>query len=169
MIANAQLDNEKSSYGYQVDLLKDKLEELEESSATVRRELREKNREADQLKRVSQRLKDDLEISKAQLLERDNLIQENGLVIVEDEGSENEETGGAVNGIHRKRVLVSTEAAELLQNAGEGSLDVRLRKFASEKKELQDEIRHLRLEVEEAKNRMRSERSSGSVLGKKKK
>lgn len=44
-------------------------------------------------------------------------------------------------------------------------LDVRLRKFAFEKKELQDEIRHLRLELEETRNRMRSERSSGSVLG----
>ncbi|KAF7992651.1 hypothetical protein HCN44_004995 [Aphidius gifuensis] len=164
MIANAQLDNEKSSYAYQVDLLKDKLEELEESSATLRRELREKNREADQLKRVSQRLKEDLDICKAQLLERDTLIQENGLVIVEDEESENEETG-QMNGTHRKRVLVSTEAAELLQNAGEGSLDVRLRKFAFEKKELQDEIGHLKLELDEAKNRMRSERSSGSVLG----
>jgi hypothetical protein len=46
------------------------------------------------------------------------------------------------------------------------STDVRLRKFASEKKELQDEIRHLRLELEEARNRMRPERSAGSMLGK---
>lgn len=45
------------------------------------------------------------------------------------------------------------------------SPDIRLRKFASEKKELQDEIRHLRLELEETRNRVRSERSSGSVLG----
>ncbi|XP_034940892.1 leucine-rich repeat flightless-interacting protein 2 isoform X2 [Chelonus insularis] len=164
MIANAQLDNEKSSYVYQVDLLKDKLEETEEVVATLRREFREKNREAEQLKRVNQRLKEDYENCKAQLEERDRLIQENGLVIVEDEGSEDEGTG-ASNGIPRKRVLVSTEAAELLQNAGEGSLDVRLRKFASEKKELTDEIRHLRLELEEAKSRQRSERSSGSVLG----
>ncbi|XP_011497515.1 PREDICTED: leucine-rich repeat flightless-interacting protein 2 isoform X1 [Ceratosolen solmsi marchali] len=165
MIANAQLDNEKSSYGYQVDLLKDKLEELEEMTAQLRRELREKNREADQSKRLSQRLKEDLDICRAQLLERDTLIQENGLVIVEEERSESEETQKENGPIHRKRVLVSTEAAELLQNAGEGSLDVRLRKFASEKKELQDEIRHLRLELEEARNRMRPERTSGSVLG----
>lgn len=40
---------------------------------------------------------------------------------MEDEESENEETG-QMNGTHKKRVLVSTEAAELLQNAGEGSL-----------------------------------------------
>lgn len=75
MIANAQLDNEKSSYAYQVDLLKDKLEELEEASAQLRRELREKNRDVEQLKRVSQRLKEDLDICGAQLLERDTLIQ----------------------------------------------------------------------------------------------
>ncbi|XP_043480831.1 leucine-rich repeat flightless-interacting protein 2 isoform X1 [Leptopilina heterotoma] len=165
MIANAQLDNEKSSYAYQVDLLKDKLEELEETVAQLRRELREKNRDAEHLKRVSQRLKEDFDMCRAQLIERDTLIQENGLVIVEDEGSDSEEVEGE-NGLRsRKRVLVSTEAAEVLQNAGEGSLDVRLRKFASEKKELQDEIRHLRLEVEEARNRMRPERTAGLMLG----
>lgn len=75
MIANAQLDNEKSSYAYQVDLLKDKLEELEETVAQLRRELREKNRESDQLKRASQRLKDELDTCQAQLVERDTLIQ----------------------------------------------------------------------------------------------
>lgn len=75
MIANAQLDNEKSSYAYQVDLLKDKLEELEETTAQLRRELREKNRDVEQLKRVNQRLKEDSDICRAQLLERDTLIQ----------------------------------------------------------------------------------------------
>ena len=75
MIANAQLDNEKSSYAYQVDLLKDKLEELEETAAQLRRELREKNREVEQLKRISQRLKEDLDICRSQLIERDSLIQ----------------------------------------------------------------------------------------------
>lgn len=166
MIANAQLDNEKSSYAYQVDLLKDKLEELEETVAQLRRELREKNRESEQLKRLSQRLQDELDVCHAQLLERDTLIQENGLVIIDDEeGSENEDNDVENGPRPRRRVLVSTEAAELLQNAGKGSLDVRLRKFASEKKELQDEIRHLRLELEETRNRIRSERSPGSVLG----
>ncbi|CAL1688632.1 unnamed protein product [Lasius platythorax] len=166
MIANAQLDNEKSSYVYQVDLLKDKLEELEETTVQLRRELREKNRDVEQLKRVNQKLKEDLGICRAQLLERDTLIQENGLIIVDNEESENEDDENIENRSYcRKRVLVSTEAAELLETAGRGSLDVRLRKFAFEKKELQDEIRHLRLELEETRNRMRSERSSGSVLG----
>lgn len=166
MIANAQLDNEKSSYVYQVDLLKDKLEELEETTVQLRRELREKNRDVEQLKRVNQKLKDDLGICRAQLLERDTLIQENGLIIIDNEESEDEDNENMEGRSYcRKRVLVSTEAAELLETAGRGSLDVRLRKFAFEKKELQDEIRHLRLELEETRNRVRSERSSGSVLG----
>ncbi|KAG5308971.1 LRRF2 protein, partial [Pseudoatta argentina] len=166
MIANAQLDNEKSSYAYQVDLLKDKLEELEETTTQLRRELREKNRDVEQLKRVSQRLKEDLDICRAQLLERDTLIQENGLVIVDNKENESEDNENIENGLcHKKKVLISTEAAELLETAGKGSLDIRLRKFASEKKELQDEIRHLRLELEETRNRMRPEKSSGSILG----
>ncbi|XP_018404479.1 PREDICTED: leucine-rich repeat flightless-interacting protein 2 [Cyphomyrmex costatus] len=166
MIANAQLDNEKSSYAYQVDLLKDKLEELEETTTQLRRELREKNRDVEQLKRVSQRLKEDLDICRAQLLERDTLIQENGLVIVDNKENEDEDNENIENGLcHKKKLLVSTEAAELLETAGKGSLDIRLRKFASEKKELQDEIRHLRLELEETRNRMRPEKSSGSILG----
>lgn len=75
MIANAQLDNEKSSYAYQVDLLKDKLEEFEETTAQLRRELREKNRDVEQLKRITQGLKEDFDVCRAQLLERDRLIQ----------------------------------------------------------------------------------------------
>lgn len=46
-------------------------------------------------------------------------------MIVEDEEIPNETGGGDIteNGIcTRRRVLVSTEAAELLNNAGEGSL-----------------------------------------------
>ena len=93
-------------------------------NSQLKRELREKNREADQFKRLSQRIKDDLDICKAQLLERDTLIEENGLVIVEDEGSENEDMQKENGPVCRKRVLVSTEAAELLQNAGEGSLGI---------------------------------------------
>ena len=51
MVANAGLDNEKSALIYQVELLKDQMEESEEQSAIVAKELREKNREFSLLKR----------------------------------------------------------------------------------------------------------------------
>jgi hypothetical protein len=40
--------------------------------------------------------------------------------------------------------------------------DVRLRKFAEEKNELQDQIRHLKLELEEERSRHKSDRQRGS-------
>lgn len=50
------------------------------------------------------------------------MFQENGLVIIDDEESENEDNDVENGPRPRRRVLVSTEAAELLQNAGKGSL-----------------------------------------------
>ncbi|KAF5307910.1 hypothetical protein FQR65_LT06477 [Abscondita terminalis] len=167
MIANAQLDNDKASQTYQLELLKDRLEELEEEFSQLRREHRDKCRDHDQLKRLSARLKDDLAVTRLELDERDRLIAEKGLVIVVEDTSfyeEEEKSDGTVNGICStpKKSLVSAENAQLLENAGEGSLDVRLAKFALEKKDLQDQISHLRLELEEEKSRKR--KTSGITL-----
>ncbi|XP_069683534.1 leucine-rich repeat flightless-interacting protein 2 isoform X1 [Periplaneta americana] len=169
MIQTAQLDNEKSSLTYQVELLKDRLEDLEESHSQLQREHRDKCREFDQLKRATVKLKEDLELYKAQLEERDRLIQEQGLMIVgDDQVSSEEESNSGEDGTSNtpkrtpRRALVSIESAELLQSAGEGSLDVRLRKFAEEKNELQDQVRHLKLELEEERSRHKSDRQRAS-------
>lgn len=44
MISNAQLDNEKSAYIYQVETLKDEIEEMEENLTQVQKDYREKKR-----------------------------------------------------------------------------------------------------------------------------
>jgi predicted nuclease with TOPRIM domain len=44
MVSNAQLDNEKTNFMYQVDTLKDMLLELEEQLAESQRQYEEKNR-----------------------------------------------------------------------------------------------------------------------------
>jgi len=167
MIQTAQLDNEKSSLTYQVELLKDRLEDLEEAQLQLQREHRDKCREYDQLKRVTTKLKEDLQICKAELEERDRLIQEQGLMIVGDDHVSSEEESSIAEDSNTprqtpRRVLVSVESAELLETAGGGSLDVRLRKFAEEKNELQDQIRHLKLELEEERSKHKSDRQRGS-------
>lgn len=112
MITNAQLDNERASQTYQIQLLKDKLEEMEESYAQLQREYREKARDHDALKRNNDKLTEDLRLTSGQLNERDQLIAEQGLTIVlieNDDGSD------------ARRALVSVENAHLLGTV-QGSL-----------------------------------------------
>jgi FtsZ-binding cell division protein ZapB len=112
MITNAQLDNERSAQTYQIDLLKDKLEEMEETLAQLQREHREKTRAHDALKRQNDKLTEDYKLVQGQLNERDTLIADYGLVIVlveNDDGSD------------AKRVLVTNENAHLLSTV-EGSI-----------------------------------------------
>lgn len=112
MITNAQLDNERSSQTYQIDLLKDKLEEMEESYAQLQREHREKTRAHDSLKRQNDKLTEELKLVQGQLTERDTLIAAYGLVIILVENED---------GSDAKRVLVSNENAQLLGSV-EGSI-----------------------------------------------
>jgi hypothetical protein len=116
MITNAQLDNERSSQAYQIDLLKDKLEEMEESYAQLQREYRDKSRAHDNLKRNNDKLNDDLKMVQGQLNERDQLIAEHGLVIIVVENED---------GSDAKRVLVSNENAKMLEQV-EGSIGMNL-------------------------------------------
>lgn len=113
MIANAQLDNDKASQTYQLELLKDRLEELEEDNLQLKREHRDKCREHDQLKRLCQQLKDELRLFKNELEDRDRLIEEKGLVIVFAEPEE--------EGQPPKKALVQAENARLLEGV-DGSL-----------------------------------------------
>ncbi|XP_044732882.1 leucine-rich repeat flightless-interacting protein 2 isoform X2 [Chrysoperla carnea] len=178
MIANAQLDNDKASYTYQIELLKDKLEDLEQDHIQLQREHRDKCREHEQLKRAAAKLKEDLVFVKTQLEERDVLIAEKGLVIVVceenglngyDDPDHNTSNGGNgdasenANVMKPKKALVSIENAELLESAGEGSLDVRLKRFIEEKKELEDQVRSLRIELDEERNKSRRRRPSSNT------
>ncbi|CAG9861882.1 unnamed protein product [Phyllotreta striolata] len=161
MIANAQLDNDKSAQTYQLGLFKDRLEELEEEHSQLKREHRDKCREYQTLKSVCAKLKDDLAFVKYELDERDRLIAEKGLVIVAEEVPADED------GTHRppRKALVSAENANLLETAGDGSLDVRLSRFLKEKTEMQDQISHLKLELEEEKSKRRKPSSGGALNG----
>uniref|UniRef100_A0A3Q2CE64 Leucine-rich repeat flightless-interacting protein 2 n=1 Tax=Cyprinodon variegatus TaxID=28743 RepID=A0A3Q2CE64_CYPVA len=150
MVSNAQLDNDKGNLIYQVDTLKDVIEEMEEQMAEMRRELDEKSKDLERQKHTCSVLQHKQEELKEGIRQRDELIEKHGLVII-PEGTPN----GDVNheppssGI----TLVTQEAAQVLESAGEGPLDVRLRKLAEEKDELLAQIRKLKIQLEEEKQK----------------
>ncbi|XP_037321229.2 leucine-rich repeat flightless-interacting protein 2 isoform X2 [Pungitius pungitius] len=215
MVSNAQLDNEKGNLIYQVDTLKDVIEEMEEHTAEMRRELEDKTKELERQKHTCTVLQHKQEELKEGLRQRDELIEESqrmqtkldaltreafdlqetinwkdkkigalerqkeyfdcirnerdelrdeladikgkakagekhGLVIIPD-GTPN----GDINHepLSSGITVVSQEAAQVLESAGEGPLDVRLRKLAEEKDELLAQIRKLKNQLEEERQK----------------
>ncbi|XP_015212714.1 leucine-rich repeat flightless-interacting protein 2 isoform X10 [Lepisosteus oculatus] len=215
MVSNAQLDNDKANLIYQVDTLKDVIEEMEEQMAEMHRGTEEKTKELERQKHTCGVLQHKLEELKEGIRQRDELIEENqrkqekldsltreafdlqetinwkdkkigalerqkeyfdcirnerdelrdeladlkgkvktgekhGLVII-PEGTPNgdinhEPVVGAIT-------VVTQEAAQVLESAGDGPLDVRLRKLAEEKDELLAQIRKLKTQLEEERQK----------------
>ncbi|XP_017169078.1 leucine-rich repeat flightless-interacting protein 2 isoform X15 [Mus musculus] len=163
MVSNAQLDNEKNNLIYQVDTLKDVIEEQEEQMAEFYRENEEKSKELERQKHMCSVLQHKMDELKEGLRQRDELIEKHGLVIIPD---------STPNGdVHHEPVVgaitaVSQEAAQVLESAGEGPLDVRLRKLAGEKDELLSQIRKLKLQLEEERQKCsRNDGMSGDLAG----
>ncbi|MEE6510439.1 hypothetical protein FKM82_030178 [Ascaphus truei] len=150
MVSNAQLDNEKGNLVYQVDTLKDVVEEMEEQMAEYHRENEDKSKELERQKHTCNVFQHKLDELKEGIRQRDELIEKHGLVIIPD-GTPN----GDIN--HEPSVgaitVVSQEAAQVLESAGEGPLDVRLRKLAEEKDELVSQIRKLKLQLDEERQK----------------
>ncbi|XP_014896449.1 leucine-rich repeat flightless-interacting protein 2 isoform X4 [Poecilia latipinna] len=150
MVSNAQLDNDKGNLIYQVDTLKDVVEEMEEQMAEMRRELDDKSKELERQKHTCSVLQHKQEELKEGIRQRDELIEKHGLVIIPD-GTPN----GDVNHepLPSGITLVTQEAAQVLESAGDGPLDVRLRKLADEKDELLAQIRKLKSQLDEEKQK----------------
>ncbi|KAB7506386.1 Leucine-rich repeat flightless-interacting protein 2 [Armadillidium nasatum] len=171
MVLNAQLDNEKATLMYEVEFLKDKYTDLEEAHIQLTKEHKKKSSENEQLRKLSNKLKEEVRMVRRVLQERDELIQEYGLVLIGEENGEEsyddmedeERTSDTImdlspRKIGVKKALLSQEASELLsKGAAKGSLDVRLRKYAEDKHELEDEVRRLKLVLEEELSNKRRE------------
>ncbi|XP_043112107.1 leucine-rich repeat flightless-interacting protein 2 isoform X8 [Puntigrus tetrazona] len=215
MVSNAQLDNEKANLIYQVDTLKDVIEEMEEQMSELHRETDEKSKELERQKHTCSVLQHKLEEMKEGIHQRDELIEENqkiqqkldnltreafdlqetvnwkdkkiaalerqkeyfdcirnerdelrdeladlkgksrmgekhGLVIIpEDTPNGDVSHESPTSGI----TVVTQEAAQVLESAGDGPLDVRLRKLADEKDELLSQIRKLKMQLEEERQK----------------
>jgi len=147
MVANASLDNEKCQLMFQVDLLKDRVEEGEEQAALVSKELREKTREHQLLLRDYQEKCRAVQIMENAIVEQQAMLQERGLVLVGQEAQEEEV--GEEEQENRTKAIVSQETAHILAGLGSGPLDVRIKRLASQRDDLQDTVRRLKLDLEE--------------------
>ncbi|XP_056676048.1 leucine-rich repeat flightless-interacting protein 1 isoform X46 [Monodelphis domestica] len=76
MVSNAQLDNEKTNFMYQVDTLKDALLELEEQLAESRRQYEEKNKEFERQKHAHSVLQFQFAEAKEALKQREEMLAE---------------------------------------------------------------------------------------------
>ncbi|XP_073079758.1 leucine-rich repeat flightless-interacting protein 2 isoform X22 [Manis javanica] len=105
--------------------------------------------------------RDSLREALASLQETGRTGEKHGLVIIPD-GTPNgdvslEPVAGAIT-------VVSQEAAQVLESAGEGPLDVRLRKLAAEKEELLSQIRKLKLQLDEERQSCSKNGGTGGDL-----
>ncbi|XP_065815315.1 leucine-rich repeat flightless-interacting protein 2 isoform X6 [Labrus bergylta] len=214
MVSNAQLDNDKGNLIYQVDTLKDVIEEMEETTAEMKRELEEKTKELERQKHTCSVLQHKQEELKEGIRQRDELIEENQRLQTQVDAlsremfdlqetinwkdkkigalerqkeyfdcirSERDELRDELSDIKVKMktekhglviipdgtpngdmdlecpssgiTVVSQEAAQVLESAGEGPLDVRLRKLAEEKDELLSQIRKLKNQMEDERQK----------------
>jgi hypothetical protein len=85
MLLYSQTDNEKSTLLYEIDLLKDDLEEKDELLLQSQRETKNLASENKLMQRRIEGLESTQLSLKAEIEKRDNLIQDNGLILVEKE------------------------------------------------------------------------------------
>ncbi|XP_025094996.1 leucine-rich repeat flightless-interacting protein 1-like isoform X2 [Pomacea canaliculata] len=127
MMSSAQLDNEKQSLVYQVELLKDQLEEQAESYVELQREYKDKCRDLEMKKRELQAAEVELKALREANDYKDRLIAESGLTIVAAENGElalerTNESPSTNGPVSTGAVLLSAEAMDLLNKSSQGSL-----------------------------------------------
>ncbi|XP_048479258.1 leucine-rich repeat flightless-interacting protein 2 isoform X2 [Plutella xylostella] len=146
MILNAQLDNDKAALRYQLEQLRDQAEEQREAAAQLQREHKEKCSAHERLKREHASLDRELLSARDAILARDAAAAAAGRAFVEATGDVAELAGSAVGSVPAL-ALVSRESEEMLNDAGEGTLDVRLQKLVTSRQELEAEVRRLKLQL----------------------
>lgn len=164
MVANASLDNEKCQLMFQVDLLKDQVEEGEEQAALVVKELRAKTHDFEILKRDHAESVRAVQILQQALNEQQAMLQERGLVLLgEGEEGEGEPDCDELEQEKRTRAIVSQDTANILAGLGSGPLDVRIKRLAGQRDDLQDTVRRLKLDLEEERSRSSLAKGAASM------
>ncbi|XP_070319850.1 leucine-rich repeat flightless-interacting protein 1 isoform X22 [Odocoileus virginianus] len=122
MVSNAQLDNEKTNFMYQVDTLKDMLLELEEQLAESRRQYEEKSKEFEREKHAHSILQFQFAEVKEALKQREEMLEKHG-IILNSEIATNGEMPDTLNSIAlQTSTKMTKEELNALQATGDGTL-----------------------------------------------
>ncbi|XP_073701417.1 leucine-rich repeat flightless-interacting protein 2 isoform X18 [Garra rufa] len=161
MVSNAQLDNEKTNMMYEVDTLKDSLMELEEMLFETRRELEEKCKDFEREKHAHSILQFQFSELKETLKQSEELLTKHGIVLGPDLAT-NGETGEEVGKADENSQTASAEIRE-----GSSVLEIRLRKLVDERENLIEQVKRLKGQLEQKKQKNGLEDASspeGDVL-----
>ncbi|KAL3311637.1 hypothetical protein Ciccas_009781, partial [Cichlidogyrus casuarinus] len=166
MVVNAQLDSEKQLLRYEVDLLKDKLEDFIDANHSLSKLSSERKKEISYQKMQIAELTRRLEIARQQIEARDELLTDKGLILLgatdeADVVEENSDLDAKVavqnGGTHCPRIpgmaLVSQELANVLALVPGTDLESRLKRLLLDKDELQARQDKLELQLEEERER----------------
>ncbi|XP_017651233.1 leucine-rich repeat flightless-interacting protein 1 isoform X37 [Nannospalax galili] len=148
MVSNAQLDNEKTNFMYQVDTLKDTLLELEERLAESQQLYEEKCKEFEREKHAHGVLQFQFAEVKEALRQREEALEKHG-IILNSEIATNGETSDTLNDVgYQGPTKMTREELNALKSAGEGTLDIRLKKLIDERECLLEQIKKLKGQLE---------------------
>ncbi|XP_042587174.1 leucine-rich repeat flightless-interacting protein 2-like isoform X33 [Cyprinus carpio] len=160
MVSNAQLDNEKTNMMYEVDTLKDSLMELEEMLFETRRELEEKCKDLEREKHAHSILQFQFSELKETLKQSEELLTKHGIVLGLDSA-----TNGETEEVGKADQNSQTASAEIRE--GSSVLEIRLRKLVDERENLIEQVKRLKGQLEQKKQKNGMEDSSspqGDVL-----
>ncbi|XP_030919341.1 leucine-rich repeat flightless-interacting protein 1 isoform X6 [Geospiza fortis] len=148
MVSNAQLDNEKTNFMYQVDTLKDALLELEEQLAESRRQYEEKSKEFEREKHAHSILQFQFMEIKEALKQREEMLAKHGIIPDSDVATNGDTSDIMDNEGHLDSSRTAPGTTQALKTGGEGMLD-RLKKLIDERESLLDQIKKLKGQLEE--------------------
>ncbi|XP_074728637.1 leucine-rich repeat flightless-interacting protein 1 isoform X7 [Strix uralensis] len=122
MVSNAQLDNEKTNFMYQVDTLKDALLELEEQLAESRRQYEEKSKEFEREKHAHSVLQFQFMEIKEALKQREEMLAKHGIIPDSDVATNGETSDILDNEGHLDSSKTVPGTAQALKTGGDGTL-----------------------------------------------
>ncbi|XP_074858174.1 leucine-rich repeat flightless-interacting protein 1 isoform X31 [Carettochelys insculpta] len=165
MVSNAQLDNEKTNFMYQVDTLKDALLELEEQLAESRRQYEEKSKEFEREKHAHSILQFQFAEIKDTLKQREEMLTKHGIIPNLEVATNGETLDGLDNERRSDSTKITQQATQVLKTAGDGTLD-RLKRLIDERESLLDQIKTLKGQLEEKQknDKMETMQSEDEIL-----